>query len=878
MPTLINNKTQALEDIPQDQLQDTFLNGTHSFQSGQTVPIKNEFGQLGQIAPQEVHQAITQGGYKLPSQAELTEASNEAKYGDTASGLRAAEEAAIGTATFGLGREALNKLGLSTPEGQAQRAARNPVASTLGGIAGIAAPLALGDLAAPLAGADALNPVVGIAKVSQGAAKAAEGVLGRAGAAALGSAVEGAAYGAGNVLNEHALGSPNLNAQSILSQVGMTSLLMGTLGGAGVLAKPYLPEILGGASKSVSNLAESAAGIPEGLSKTEDLLSSGMSSASGVPKENIDALIRDRHIMAQTPEAKAAVASEFADSLAETKQTIDKALKVANKEVRGAETEKLLVGTDPSRIYEEGTANLAQVDNAVRTMRSEPDLYSPRLARETELVRDGLQKRIAEAQSPHDIFEALNTAKQTLDENMPYGKMIAEGDRKSIQVLTDLRGQLRTSLENPEVFGEAGSRQAAFNNAQHEYLQADKALAKALGEKVPNKGAGMTWQPKATKMNTYLNQISDPRGVGKSEALENWFNASKNLTDQMEASYKALPEKQFDRQAVDSVLSKAQSAQAAAQKQAAVEANRKMIQNITGQQSGLPGAGLLGFATGHPIVGAALGAAKALRNPVQTVQTLANIERLLGRTQTVIKSGIAGIVKHEGAEATASLEKELGDNVLSMKNYKKRIEMIKEAAANPEALAGRIGDATSHLAPHAPDTVSAMGIAASAAVAFLASKLPQTPDPGPYGHEWEPSSTEIAKFNRYYQGVQNPLSILKDAQNGSLSPETLEAAAAVHPELYTHIQTQLMQKSAQKGVTLPYQSKMMISMILGQNVVPSLSRGSVQANQALLQPTMPAQIPGQQGPKSSRGPHTLKNLNVSGRYNLPMTQSILRIK
>jgi hypothetical protein len=123
--------------------------------------------------------------------------------------------------------------------------------------------------------------------------------------------------------------------------------------------------------------------------------------------------------------------------------------------------------------------------------------------------------------------------------------------------------------------------------------------------------------------------------------------------------------------------------------------------------------------------------------------------------------------------------------------------------------------------------------------------------------------------------VEHPLDILKQDKAGTLTPEALEAVATVHPDLYAHIQKQLLQKSAVKGQTLPYQSKMMISMILAQNVIPSLQPGSLQANQAMLQPQMSQQSLGA-SPKTSRGSHTLKNINVSGRAMLPMTQTILR--
>lgn len=126
--------------------------------------------------------------------------------------LTAVEGGARG-ASLGLSDVAETKLGLAEPEDIKARKEANPLTSG----------------ASQIAGAGALIYGTG------GLAIPAEAVVGTAGlgAAALAGAGEGALMGAGNVVSDAALGDPNLSAQKIMSEVGMSALFGGLIGTGG---------------------------------------------------------------------------------------------------------------------------------------------------------------------------------------------------------------------------------------------------------------------------------------------------------------------------------------------------------------------------------------------------------------------------------------------------------------------------------------------------------------------------------------------------------------------------------------------------------------------------------------------------------------------
>lgn len=247
------------------------------------ILLNDEEGNPVTVPDSEATDALA-NGYSNPTKeqtkAYVVERRNQEKYGEgfgneaKAFGLGAAE-----TATFGLSNQALVRSGLAKPETIRQIEERNPTAYGTGQVGGVVGSLLLpeGFLvggvskvgAAVERGAAALLPAAESlgARVVQGAATKG-----------LGSAVEGAFYGAGTAISEQALGDPDLNAEKVMGEIGYGALFGGALGTAFGAVGPLVagkPSVAA-AAKAV----DEGAAAPQAVSSLDDIAAKVESGAA----------------------------------------------------------------------------------------------------------------------------------------------------------------------------------------------------------------------------------------------------------------------------------------------------------------------------------------------------------------------------------------------------------------------------------------------------------------------------------------------------------------------------------------------------------------------------------------------------------------------
>lgn len=299
---LINKKTGQPENVPEEQVGNKFLSGQYGFKKSDPVFLMDPDGRVGKYIPEDVHMAVTKGGFSFPTQKDIHDFQMREKYGDrpySSFALGAAD-----SATFGGSSHLLEKSGMVSQEALKEIPERNPISNTAGQVTGVAASLALSPEAALVKGArealraakmsgnavqiakakdaylsakktltawDAINPVSAVNKIGMAAADAAAyapeaataaGKILNAGAReGIRSAVEGAAYELGQINRDAAIGEIEVSPGQIVSQVGFTSLLSGAFGaalgstikGAGVGAKTFSEAIEKSIDKKVSD-------------------------------------------------------------------------------------------------------------------------------------------------------------------------------------------------------------------------------------------------------------------------------------------------------------------------------------------------------------------------------------------------------------------------------------------------------------------------------------------------------------------------------------------------------------------------------------------------------------------------------------------------
>ena len=221
----------------------------------------NEDGKVEAVAPEDAQEYLATGyapaGKQQIDDFKKEEAFHE-KFGTLGQQAKTFGEGASQALTLGLSDYLEKGLGVN-PEDIKAREEENPGSHMAGTITGVAAPLILtGGASAAAEGAEGVGLLGGAAKLTAPSliAKAGElgaegvtGILGqgsgvasriaaKAASAGFGSAIEGAAYGLGQVVHESALGDPNLTASHAIEEIGLSALLGGGIGaGTGALGK-----------------------------------------------------------------------------------------------------------------------------------------------------------------------------------------------------------------------------------------------------------------------------------------------------------------------------------------------------------------------------------------------------------------------------------------------------------------------------------------------------------------------------------------------------------------------------------------------------------------------------------------------------------------
>jgi len=261
------------------------------------------------------------------------------------------------------------------------------------------------------------------------------------------------------------------------------------------------------------------------------------------------------------------------------------------------------------------------------------------------------------------------------------------------------------------------------------------------------------------------------------------------------------------------------------------------------------------------------------------VQTLVSLERAANKTLRAIQTGTKKafdsntLPGYLGAKSAKKLLPKMEDTQEdTVKTYKANVSRIAKMSDNPVGLLDQMEKSTASVYPVAPKVTAGFHNVTVAAVNFLASKIPKPPvPPKPLSPVWVPSRTEMAKFNRYVDVVEQPLDVLKQIRFGSLTKESVEAIATVYPSLYQEMKQEFMTRVTETNRVVPYKMKMMLSLFMGEDMDQSTVGSSIVANQAIINSNSqksdaPSNGAGKVGPSQSG----LGKLDVSGRALTPM--------
>ena len=264
-----------------------------------------------------------------------------------------------------------------------------------------------------------------------------------------------------------------------------------------------------------------------------------------------------------------------------------------------------------------------------------------------------------------------------------------------------------------------------------------------------------------------------------------------------------------------------------------------------------------------------------LMNKTRQYGAYSRVERMAQAATRAIDKGAAALFKGTDV-ATGAIAAKMIPHEENLKAYNKMQDHLKETASSPDKFTDMLQKATSALHEVAPNMNSSLTIAAVRATQFLQSKLPAQNPSSPLTKPYEPSKSELAKFNRCVAIVENPLQVLKQLKAGDLTSESLETLQVVYPKLLGQMQQAVMSNLNEKNVAkMSYQAKIMTSAFLGQDLSNSLSQPSIFSAQ--IQGAQP-QPPPQTRPKNKVGPSQkgLGKLDQATAAMTPQQQALAR--
>jgi len=100
--------------------------------------------------------------------------------------------------------------------------------------------------------------------------------------------------------------------------------------------------------------------------------------------------------------------------------------------------------------------------------------------------------------------------------------------------------------------------------------------------------------------------------------------------------------------------------------------------------------------------------------------------------------------------------------------------------------------------------------------------------------EEPPTPVEISRYNRALTIAQQPASVFQHIKDGTLQASDIEDLHNMYPNVYQHMQqivTNEMMAAKGAGTTIPYKTRIGLSLFLGHPVDASMTPQAIQAAQ-----------------------------------------------
>jgi len=790
---LFNTQTNQIESVPHDAVSDYLASGVYAPKKGDKFNIAfQDSNEVGTVDSSEVLKALQSGGTLRPF-AEVQQESYEQQYGDPLSaGLAGAAGAARGL-SFGLSDQLLTKTGLVDADTLKGLESANPISSNVGEVGAIVGSALLsGGTSAAAKGAQALGS--GVSAVTKGAAAAgvavekllmseaakagvkksiAKSLAAKMAPKVVEGGIEGAAFGAGKLLSENALGDIDLNAENLLAAVGPGALIGGGLGAMFGAANAIAPTVekfgqrltreSGSIVDKVSNAYKQIGGTPAQAAKLKstkfgkEFLEELPDFAKSEMKWNLldDAVVREQKALA-VKDAAGAEIGKIADEL-----------EVAYMASKG---EVPLMRDYANKVVNKLQELRAKTINAVKTVDDEVTVVTG--AAPTELINPALEPSRKLIDDQISFYQQLATSKDKLSPSQ-LNKFRLEADELA-------RWDAVVGDAKKDIFREIrGVAREEFDNYAR---SVSPSLAKLLKEQ--NKKFSYSSEIADTIKNTAeRSRMADVGGSLKDMAAAAAGGAVFGGPGAVIAG--------VGRAALNSDARRNAAVLFDLEK-AAQETSKYIAKTVGGVFSGA-------------------------KNVVPKVAPLKVAESALSY------------------DYSGDKVKKPKDVNQALQNLAKNVDVFTTSPDKFLALSARNSSPYYQYAPNILDAADRTSLASLAFLAQKIPK--RTTTGGIFDVlKKSPliNSQEMAKLERYLTAIENPKSVFSDLSHGKLSREGVEVLKSVYPKLYQQAQDAVASKIDSEGDNLTYQQKLQLGTLLDIPADASMAPANVMGLQTLF--------------------------------------------
>lgn len=646
-------------------------------------------------------------------------------------------------------------------------------------------------------------PIRGVEALGQTASKAARtgvesylGLTSEAGSKSLAKAlskgtelatqgiVEGALYGTGQIVSEHALGDTELNAERVIVEIGGSALLGGVIGGtAGSLigaASPFASKFKNRMMSRLGDLPiskDTAATKLDEWANYQSLKSTGIIGGALNKLEEKGRLESSAKAIREAlhPDGKPIFSAWMKQS--EIAERLDETVNSIGREIGSTRD-----------IADNMLGKKSGYDNEYFADQIEKEIVGPASKfAETFPVRDKFQKIVDDLRS---------TTRKSPNIVLPNGEPLKIPQEYSI----------RDIFNNKKTFTDAYNSPEDVKGIKRSYKKAERIYADAM-----NKSVVSQLNPENAERYLDLNKLfSDLTDLNKLvQKRKNVLagNRAFSLGDRLLANNisgvaagvlgsELTPEDRFEGAALGYG--------------AAMLGGRAIRTRLPSLLAVMLDKGARMMATEKAINAAS----KAENEAVNTFVAQGFVEKnIIGRKlrKETIKGAEGSFdaklqngspVPDEGAREYAAKQAEIYTRYMNPKEHAKIAEKVRN----------EVEDVAPQMAIHISNKLMAIA-------AFLASKAPKPP---PFDllqpksiPKWKPTNQQTVSYLRYIRAVDKPLSVLEDIQNGSVNVEGVEVLRTLYPRIYQKVMMESLKSIADTEHPIPYNKRLMLSVMFG---------------------------------------------------------------